>query len=112
VSECFVEFTHDDGLLLLLSKIILIVPSVGAALLTVVVVGFYIWDVFVLPIKTVEVLMAWYLPHFTRYALHNFVSFVTDIVSYGHSWFLAMTFVSNYISIFNFFITDSIEKLK
>jgi len=99
-------------LLLLLSKVILIVPSVGGSLLTVVVIGFYICDVFVLPIRTVDVLVAWYIPQFTRHALHTYVSFITDIVNCAHSWFLAMTFVSNYIGIFNFFITDSIEKLK
>jgi len=112
VKERFVEFSNADGLILLVSKIILIVPSVGAALLTVVVIGFYIFDVFVLPIRTVEVLVAWYIPHFTRNALHTFVSFITGIVNYGLSWFLAMAYVSNYFCILHLFITDSIGKLK
>jgi len=110
--ECFVEFSHADGLMLLLSKIIMIVPSVPAALLTVVVIGFYIFDVFVLPIRTVEGLVAWYLPQFTRHPLQPLISFVTDILNYGLGCFLAVPYVTNYFSILHLLITASIGKLQ
>jgi len=77
-----------------------------------VVLGFYISDVFVLPIRTVDVLLTWYLPHFTRYASHTFISFITDIVGYGLHFYLAATYTTNYVTVFNLFITDSIGKLK
>jgi len=76
------------------------------------VIGFYIFDVFVLPIRTVEVLLDWYYPNFATYPLHRFIPFVTDIVSYGLGIFVAITYSSNYSSILHLFITDSIGKLK
>jgi len=110
MNEYFVEFSHADGLILLLSKIILIVPSVLVALLVFVVIGLYMFDVFVLPMRTVDVLVAWYLPHYTRHALQTFVSFVTDIFGYGLNGFVGVTYASNYFCILHLFITDSIEK--
>jgi len=98
--------------MLLLSKIIMIVPSVPAALLTVVVIGFYIFGVFVLPIRTVEVLVVWYLPHFTRHPLQTFFTLITDIVNYGLGNFLAVTYISNFFCILHFFITDTLGRLK
>jgi len=101
-----------NGLILLLSKVILIVPSVATALLTVVVIGFYIFDVFVLPIRTVDVLIAWYLPHFTKYTSNTLISLITDIVNYGLGIFLGATYASNFSCILHLFITNSIGKLK
>jgi len=101
-----------DGLILFLSKMILIVPSVDAALLTVAVVGLYIFDVFVLPIKSVDVLVAWHFPTYTKYALVMLSSFIADVVNSGLGMFLTITYASNYSSILHFFITDSIGKLK
>jgi len=112
IKECFVEFSHADGYILLLSKIKLLYCWVSAALVVVAVIGFYIFDVFVLPTRTVEVLTAWHLPHCTRYAFYTFISFITDIVGYGFGFFLATTYLSNYICPLYLFITDSVEKLK
>jgi len=110
--ECFVEFSYKDGSILLLSKIILIVCSVSVALLTVVLTGFYVFNIFVLPTRIVDVLVVWYLPQFTRYALHPFVSFTIDIINLCLGNFLAITYASNFCCILHLFITDSIGKLK
>jgi len=112
MSKLFIEFIHENGLILLLSKIILMIGSVSAALVFVVIIGFYIFNVLVLPIRSVEVLMDWYLPHISKYGLHSFISFITDIVNCGLGNFLGITYVSNYFCILHFFITDSIGKLQ
>jgi len=112
MSECFVEFSHADGLILLLSKTIMIVCSGSGPLFGLVVIGFYIFDVSVLPIRTVDILMDWYRPNFTRYPLHTFISFIIDIVNYALGIFLAATYVTNYACILHLFITDTIGKLK
>jgi len=110
--QIFVEFSHEDGLILLLSKTILIFCSLTAALLSVVIIGFYVFDVFVLPTRTIEVLMDWYLPHYAKFNLQKWISFITDLVSQGLGCFLGITNISSYCFILNFFITDSIRKLK
>jgi len=108
----FVEINHADGLILLLSKFILIVPSMNVTVLTIVVLGCYTFDVLVLPIRTVDVLVAWYLPHFARYALNTFISFLADIVNFALGKFLGTTYASNFGCILHLFITDAIGKLK
>jgi len=85
---------------------------VDAAFLTVGVIGLYIFDVFVLPIKSVDILVAWYLPNWTRCASVLLISFIADVVNFGLGMFLTITYVSNFSFILHFFITDLIGKLK
>jgi len=109
---CFEEIQHEDGLILLLSKVILLVPSGNVALLPFAVIGCYTFDVFVLPIMTVDVLVGWYLPHFTGYALSMLISVITDVVNFSLGKFLGTTYASNFCVILPLFIADSIGKLK
>jgi len=111
-NKCFVEFSHADGLILLLSKSIMIVCSGSGPVSVVVVIGFYIFDVCVLPIRTVDILMYWCRPHFTKYALNTFICFIIDIVNHALGIFLAATYVTNYSCILHLFITDTIGKLE
>jgi len=81
-------------------------------MLTVVGIGCYTFDIFVLPMRTVDVLVAWYLPHFNRHTFKMLMSLIADIVNYGLGCFLGITYVTNYSYILHLFITDSIGKLK
>jgi len=112
MSECFVEFSHADTLLLFLSKSVLIVTSISAGLLTLVLIGCYIFDIFSLPIRSFDVLIALHFPHFKKHIFLSLISFITDIVNYGLGLFLAVTYASNFFCILNLFITDTIKKLK
>jgi len=108
--EYFIEFSHAeaDGLLLFQSKFILFFISLATSLLTVSAIGCHIFDVYILPIRTIDVLVAWHLPHFAGYTLPTLISFIVDIVNFGLGMFLGSTFASNFGCILHFFITDFI----
>jgi len=106
------EFRHVNGIILLLSKMILIVPSISSALLVVVVIGCYVFDIFVLPIRTAEFMMAELVPSSTNDTLQKVICCITDIIGFVLSSFLGVTYASNYSGILHLFITDAIGKLK
>jgi len=94
---------------------ILIVPSISSALLIAFVIGCYAFDIFVLPIRTVEVMMAELVQsnsNSTTNLLNKAICCITDIIGFALSSFLAITYASNYSGILHLFITDAIGKLK
>jgi len=100
-----------NEILLFLSEMILIVPAGSATLLSVVVIGCYIFDIVVLPIRAMDVLMAWHLDG-NGNLFYTLVCWCVDLIFVGQGAFLAITYASNYAGIIHLFITDSIGKLK
>jgi len=91
---------------------ILIVPSLSASLFPLIVVACYVFDVWFLPMRSLEVLISWNLPDLRRNSTQVVLSSIIDLACFGLGTFLAITYASNFSAIIHFFMTDAIGKLQ
>jgi len=84
-----------------------------AFLLPSVVVSCYIFDIWILPMKSVEtfVSLAFSGTKLKNHCLLLFSSCIIDIIFFGFGCFLAITYASNFSGIIHFFMTVSIGNL-
>jgi len=108
----FLEVKYVNRYILFLSKIILIVPSLSASLFPLMVIPCYVFDIWILPMRTLEALMNWHLSDLERSVAQIVLSCVTDMAFFAIGLFLAITYTSNFSAIIHFFITDAIGKLE
>jgi len=96
----------------MISKAILILFSFGVSSLPLIVIAFYVFDIWILPMKTWTVLMDWHCPGLKRRPLQVLLSCIIDILGFGLGTFLGATYASNFSAIIHLFITDAVGKLE
>jgi len=114
ISLLFIDTNSSNGFILLLSKLVLVVPSLSLSVLLqpLVIIACYVFETWILPMKTLEVITGWHLPEFKHLCrLDRVLSCILDIVCFGRGNFLAVTYVTNVSLMIPFFIPDAIWKL-
>jgi len=107
----FLEIGYNNKYILLLSKTILIVPSLSVALSPFVIISWYILDIWILPMRTFQILIAGHAAGFTRYVTQAF-SCMIDILCAAWGYFLGLTYGTNFSAIIHLFMTDAIGKFQ
>jgi len=108
----FSEIKYNNTFILIISKAILILFSLSVSLFPLIVIACYVFDIWILPMKTWMVLMDWYFPAFKEGLWQVVLSCTIDIVCFGLGIFLGATYASNFSAVIHLFMTDAIGKLE
>jgi len=98
----------------ILSITILILPSLSISILgPVTIVACHVYDVWIMPMKTLEILMAWHVRGgYTENIARSFFSCISDVLFCGLGCFLGVTYATNFSQIIHLFMADAIGKLQ